>query len=140
MLESPVHVDTASLAIFNVVLIRSSTLWALCHNRLLSLQLISLLNQTLAQGCCDCLCPVCDLQLPVNILHLTFDLNLAPEQLLSNLSIITSLRSKPHYPNFPLADSKTQAVLRISQSMKLGRHLRNRTGFTEDSLAELHRT
>jgi hypothetical protein len=31
MLESPVHIDPATLAIFNVVFIYGSTLWALCH-------------------------------------------------------------------------------------------------------------
>src|SRR5438552_18867002 len=42
MLESPVQVDTASSAIFNVVLIHSSALWTLCHSRLLvpSLQIL----------------------------------------------------------------------------------------------------
>src|SRR5256884_5140440 len=35
MLESQVHIDTASLAIFDVVFIRASTLWTLNHDFLL---------------------------------------------------------------------------------------------------------
>lgn len=37
MLESPVHVDTASTAIFDVVLIHGCALWTLDHDRLLTI-------------------------------------------------------------------------------------------------------
>src|SRR2546426_5843082 len=95
MLESPVHVDTASSAILDVVLIRHSALWTLYHDRPLSI-ILSRLDQAMAYGFCDCLRSISDLQLPVNILHLTFDLDLTPKYLLSDLFIRPSLCCKSH--------------------------------------------
>lgn len=96
MLESPVQVDSASLAVFGIVLIHSSALWTLCHGHPLSAQFISWSYQTLAYSYCNCMCPVSDLQLPVNILHSAFDRDLAPEQLLADLFIRKAIRCQPH--------------------------------------------
>src|SRR5258706_5668906 len=94
----------------------------------------------MTHGFCDRLRPISDLQLPVNILHLAFDLNFAPEQLLPDLFIRPSLRRKLYTLDLRRAETPIQAILLFSQSMKLDYHLCNRLGFTENSLTAMHRS
>ena len=76
MLDRPIHVDTASLAIFDVVVIHGSTLWTFGH---LISPFIDCLNQAHAHNFCDSLGTVSDLQFAIDVFHLTLYSNFTPE-------------------------------------------------------------
>ena len=109
-------------------------------SRCWSLQPIALLDQTMTHGFRDGLRPISDLQLAVDILHLTFDLDLTPVHLVSDLFIRPALRCQSHYLDLCRAESPIQAILLFGQSMKLDDHLCHRLGFTEHALTAMHST
>src|SRR6266705_227769 len=85
-------------------LMSSSFMVPHCGHSVIAAPFLPCLDQTVAHSHRDCMGAVSDLQLPIDILHLTFDLDLAPEQLLSDLFIRTSIRYKPHYLDFRHAE------------------------------------
>src|SRR5579875_269122 len=110
MLERPVQVNTTFSTVFHSFLIDSSALWTCYHDSPLS-PLWLRLDQAMADSFSNGLCPVGDIQLAIDILHLAFDLYLAPEDLLTNLFVGQALSGQTYQFHLSGAQSPVQAIL-----------------------------
>src|SRR5579875_1073055 len=130
MLERPIQVNTTFPTVFRGFLIDSSALWTYYHDSPLSLLCLRL-DQAMADGFGDGLRPVGDIQLAINILHLAFDLHLAPEDLLTNLFVGQALSGQTYQFHLSGTQSPVQAILLLGQAMELDDDLGDGLAFAQ---------